>query len=144
MFGYPMFSIRKTTKYPCKEETLRMDGVKKSFCEYDRASVRCNKALDYKTFGSSLNCNAYIPHSWGIHERKKIPSIFVRFWVNETGYLSRVSHHHLHHYNHTIQGGRSWQPFGESKNGHKTFVRRVFAIFATNATFLPFIANFQI
>ena len=91
----------------CKEETLRMDGVKKSFCEHDRASVRCNKALDYKTFGSSLNCNAYTPHSWRIHERKKIPSIFVRFWVYETGYLSRVSNHHLHHYNHTIQGGRS-------------------------------------
>ena len=31
------------------------------------------------------------------------------------------------------QGGRGWQPFGESKNGHKTFVRRVFAIFATKA-----------
>ena len=32
-----------------------------------------------------------------------------------------------------MQGGRSWQPFGKSKNGHKTFVRRVFAIFATKA-----------
>ena len=31
------------------------------------------------------------------------------------------------------QGGRSWQPFGESKNGHKTFVRCVFAIFASEA-----------
>ena len=25
------------------------------------------------------------------------------------------------------QRGRSWQPFGEGKNGHKTFVRHVFA-----------------
>ena len=29
------------------------------------------------------------------------------------------------------QSGRSWQPFDESKNGLKTFVRCVFAIFAT-------------
>ena len=42
------------------------------------------------------------------------------------------------------QGGRSWQPFGESKNGHKTFVRRVFAIFTTNASFLRVIANSKI
>ena len=42
------------------------------------------------------------------------------------------------------QGGRSWQPFGESKNGHKTFDRRIFAIFATNALFLRVIANLQI
>ena len=43
-----------------------------------------------------------------------------------------------------MQGGRSWQPFDKSKNGHKTFVRRVFAIFATNASFLLVIAKLQI
>ena len=43
-----------------------------------------------------------------------------------------------------MQCGRSWQPFGKSKNGHKTFVRRVFAIFATNASFLRVIAKLQI
>ena len=30
------------------------------------------------------------------------------------------------------QGGRSWEPFSESKKGHIIFVRRIFAIFATN------------
>ena len=39
------------------------------------------------------------------------------------------------------QGGRSWQPFGESKNGHKTFVKRAFAIFATNSSLLLVIAK---
>ena len=34
--------------------------------------------------------------------------------------------------NNKDQGGRSWQPFCECKNGHKLFVRRIFAIFATN------------
>ena len=42
-----------------------------------------------------------------------------------------------------ILGGRSWQPFGESKNVHKTFVRCVFAIFATIASFLRVIAKLQ-
>ena len=42
------------------------------------------------------------------------------------------------------QGGKIWQPFGKRKNGHKTFVRRVFAIFATNSSFLGVIANLQI
>ena len=40
------------------------------------------------------------------------------------------------------QGGRSWQPFGRN-NGHKVFVRRVFAIFATNASLLQVIVNLQ-
>ena len=31
------------------------------------------------------------------------------------------------------QDGRGWQPFGESKKGHKTFFSRVFAIIATKA-----------
>ena len=31
------------------------------------------------------------------------------------------------------QGGRRWQPFGKGKNGHKTFVRGILAIFVTNA-----------
>ena len=35
-----------------------------------------------------------------------------------------------------IQGSRSWQPFSESKNGHKTFVRHIFAIFATTSSLL--------
>ena len=43
-----------------------------------------------------------------------------------------------------IQGDRSWQPFGEGKNAQKIFVRRVFAIFATNASFLRVISNLQI
>ena len=34
--------------------------------------------------------------------------------------------------------------FGESKNGHKTFAKSVFAIFATNALFLRSIAKLQI
>ena len=42
------------------------------------------------------------------------------------------------------QGGRSWQPFGERKNGHIIFVRRVFAIFATNSSFSCNIAILQI
>ena len=42
------------------------------------------------------------------------------------------------------QGGRSWQPFGEGKMATKVFVRRVFAIFTTNASFLRVIANLQI
>ena len=37
------------------------------------------------------------------------------------------------------QGGRSWQPFGEGKIGH----RRVFAIFARNALFQSVIAIFN-
>ena len=41
------------------------------------------------------------------------------------------------------QGGKSWQPFGEGKNGHKSLVRRVFAIFATNASFLLIIAQIR-
>ena len=40
----------------------------------------------------------------------------------------------------SLQGGRSWQPFGEGKNSHKSFLRRVFAIF-TFALFLRIIAN---
>ena len=42
------------------------------------------------------------------------------------------------------QGGRSWQPFGEGKMATKVFVRHVFPMFATNATFLRVIAKFQI
>ena len=41
------------------------------------------------------------------------------------------------------QGGRSWQPFGEGKNGRTNFVKRVFTIFATNALFLRVITNLQ-
>ena len=43
-----------------------------------------------------------------------------------------------------IRGSRSWQPFGKSKNDLKIYVRRAFAIFATNASFLCVIANLQI
>ena len=43
-----------------------------------------------------------------------------------------------------IQGGRSWQQFGEGKNDQKTFVKRVLTIFATNALFLRVIANLYI
>ena len=43
-----------------------------------------------------------------------------------------------------IRGSRSWQPFGETKNNLKIYVRRVFAIFATNASFLRIIANLHI
>ena len=48
-----------------------------------------------------------------------------------------------------FQSGRSWQPLGESKIGHKTFVGRAFAIFATNMSFcvvlrLRVVANLQI
>ena len=32
-----------------------------------------------------------------------------------------------------LQGGRSWQPFGEGKNGHKIVVKHIFTILATNA-----------
>ena len=42
------------------------------------------------------------------------------------------------------QGGRSWQPFGEGKNGRKTFANRVFTFFATNASFLRVLTNLQI
>ena len=42
------------------------------------------------------------------------------------------------------QGDRSWQPFGKRIFGHKIFVRRAFAIFATNLSFLRIIANLQI
>ena len=34
------------------------------------------------------------------------------------------------------QVGRSWQPLGESKNGHKTFVKRIFAIFGEGPSWL--------
>ena len=40
-----------------------------------------------------------------------------------------------------MQSGRSWQPFGKRKNGHKIFIKRVFAIFATTSSFLREIAN---
>ena len=44
-----------------------------------------------------------------------------------------------------LQGGRSWQPFGGGKNGHKSFHHfLLFAIFATKALFLCVIANLQI
>ena len=43
-----------------------------------------------------------------------------------------------------IQGGRSWQPFNESKNGHKTFVKSVFAILVTNVSLSRTIAKLQI
>ena len=39
------------------------------------------------------------------------------------------------------QGGKSWQPFGEGKNGQKSFVWRIFAIFATKAPFFRVLAN---
>ena len=42
------------------------------------------------------------------------------------------------------QGGRSWQPFNEGKMTIKTFVKRAFTIFATNALFLHVIANLHI
>ena len=43
-----------------------------------------------------------------------------------------------------MQGGRTWQPFVGGKNGHENFVKRVFTIFVTNASFLHIIANLQI
>ena len=42
------------------------------------------------------------------------------------------------------QGDRSWQPFGERKNGHKSVVRRIFAIFTKIILFLRAIANLKI
>ena len=39
------------------------------------------------------------------------------------------------------QGGRSWQPSGEGKSGHKIFAKRIFTIFSTNASF--FANDFQ-
>ena len=42
------------------------------------------------------------------------------------------------------QGGRSWQPFGEGKNGQKVFIGRVFALYATNASFLRVFAKMHI
>ena len=39
------------------------------------------------------------------------------------------------------QGGKSWQPFGEGKNGQKSFVWRIFAIVATKAPFFRVLAN---
>ena len=41
------------------------------------------------------------------------------------------------------QGGRTWQPFVGSKNGNENFVKCVFTIFASNASFLRIIANLQ-
>ena len=42
------------------------------------------------------------------------------------------------------QDGRSWQPFGKRKKGHKTFVKHVVTISATNASLLWVNANLQI
>ena len=42
------------------------------------------------------------------------------------------------------QGGRPWQAFGGGKMAMKPFVKRVFTIFATNASFLRVISNFRI
>ena len=42
------------------------------------------------------------------------------------------------------QQGGIWQPFDESKNGHEIYVMRVFAVFATIASFLHVIANLYI
>ena len=42
------------------------------------------------------------------------------------------------------QGGRTWQPFVGGKNGHENLVKRVFTIFAANASFLRVITNLQI
>ena len=45
----------------------------------------------------------------------------------------------------TSQGGRSWKPFSERKNGHNNFCQaRIFAIFTTNAPFLRVFAILQI
>ena len=46
--------------------------------------------------------------------------------------------------NDIVKGGRSWQPFDESKTATQIFVWRVFAIFATNASFLRVIVILQI
>ena len=40
-----------------------------------------------------------------------------------------------------IQGGRSWQPFGEGKNGHKIIRQTRITTFPTNASFLRKFAN---
>ena len=42
------------------------------------------------------------------------------------------------------QGGRTWQPFVWAKMAMKIFVKRLFTIFATNASCLHVIANLQI
>ena len=42
------------------------------------------------------------------------------------------------------QGGRTWQAFGGAKMAMKPFVKRVFTIFATNASFLRVISIFRI
>ena len=42
------------------------------------------------------------------------------------------------------QGGRTWQPFVGGKNCHENFRKRIFTIFATNASFFSVIANLQI
>ena len=42
-----------------------------------------------------------------------------------------------------FQGGRTWQPFVGDKNAMKIFVKHVFTILATNASFLRIIANLQ-
>ena len=39
------------------------------------------------------------------------------------------------------QGGKSWQPFGEGKNGHKSFCHTRIYFFATNASFLRVITK---
>ena len=41
----------------------------------------------------------------------------------------------------TGQGGRTWQPFVGRKMAMKIFVKRVFTIFASNASFLRVIAK---
>ena len=56
-------------------------------------------------------------------------------------YLKRISSHNKAR---LTRGGRSWQPFGEGKNGHKIVVKHIFTILATNASFLRVIANLQI
>ena len=47
----------------------------------------------------------------------------------------------MHVYLH--QDGRSWQPFGEGKNGLKNFCQARIYFFATNASFLRVIASLQ-
>ena len=64
--------------------------------------------------------------------------------------ITSCRYDHRHNQNNSrhhccTQGGRSWQPFGEGKMATQVFVRQVFTIFTTNASFfLRVIANLQI
>ena len=87
------------------------------------------------------------------HQTVKISIIMVLFFKATVSKILKLLSRSLANYEFVlffgnyywkVQGGRSWQPFGERRNGHTNFCHAQFAIFTTNASSLHMIANLHI